>query len=54
MTGTFSAYTNYFGGFVNLIHISQQSMIYPGLSTLTCVLHKLPVCGKEAHAGKKR
>ena len=38
---------------MNLIHVSQPFMIYPGLSSLTCVLHKFPVtyC-KEGHAGK--
>ena len=54
MTGTFSAYSNILEVLflvVNLIHISQPFM-NPSLSTLTCVFTQVPVCGKEAHAGK--
>jgi len=42
MTGTFSAYSNILKVFVNLLHISQPSMINPGLSTLTCLFTQAP------------
>ena len=39
---------------MNLIHISQSNMIYPGLRTQAGFLHKLPecTCVKEEHAGE--